>query len=166
METKFKQLHLAVEFSNLLPHNFTNDKKWNLHHRLNARLKLSKSCFVLKIMRSLVFVVFFSVSEFRRKTFIQIMTMHSDRRRRVKALIERSIMLLSLWKKFSIYRRMMCAALLFCVKRYNCCYGMPCNWIKNAFSCCSVLLLNLKCFLLELFNSNMQTWWRHFQENS
>lgn len=37
-------------------------------------------------------------------------------------------------------------ALLFCVKRYNCCYGMPCNWIKNASCCCRVLLLNLWCF--------------------
>lgn len=47
------------------------------------------------------------------------------------------------------------AALLFCVKQNNCCYGMPCNWIKNAFLAFPLLrvsLLNLKCF----FRSNVK----------
>lgn len=110
--TKFKQLHLKV-FSPS-PSFHVSEKKTSLHSAFIplCSFKVEKSCFIFKIMRSLFFL---------RKKF-ESMKMQGDSQDG------------SLWKNFFHLSADDDVLLLFCVKLYNCCYGMSCNWIKNVHS--------------------------------
>lgn len=154
IETILKQLHL--ERKGKKTRCALKLKSSSSFFLFYARLKLRKSCFVLKIMRSLLFVVlkknFYSNYDSAQRP--------SDGARGSEGAMKMwkwSIMLLSLWKNFFIYRRMMCA-LRCCFVLSDIIVVMGCLVIELkmlflAFLLYRVLLLNLKCFLSRMLNS-------------